>query len=240
MRGLSSAILLLACLVLGGCASAPSGANDLNDPYESTNRAIFDFNQKLDRNFMLPTAEFYVAAVPEPARDGVHNFLSNLNLPVVFINDVLQGEATRAAQDMGRFGLNTTIGVGGLFDPATKMGVPENNEDFGQTLGVWGVGEGPYLVLPLLGPDPPRDAFGQVADVFLDPWTYVSIREHFYWSAAREYAEIVDLRSRNIDTLNDIERTSVDYYATMRSLYRQMRQNEINNGKTETENLPNF
>ena len=104
------------------------------------------------------------------------------------------------------------------------MGVPNHTEDFGQTLGVYGVGEGPYLVLPFFGPDPPRDLAGQVADVFLDPFTYVKLREHGWWSAGRAYFSLLDLRSRNLDTLEGIERSSVDYYASVSSLYRQLRE----------------
>jgi phospholipid-binding lipoprotein MlaA len=136
--------------------------------------------------------------------------------------------------------MNSTFGIGGLLDPATAAGVPYHEEDFGQTLGTWGVGEGPYLVLPFLGPDPPRDAAGQVVDIFFDPTTYISLREHFLWSAGRRTLEIIDLKSRNMDLLSGIERSSVDYYASVRSLYRQKRNNDIRNGQPDVKDLPDL
>jgi len=244
MRGTSAIIVTVFGLALSACATADNAASpaqaDANDPYEQTNRSVFEFDQKLDRNVMLPAARAYVSVVPEPARTGFHNFLTNLDMPITFANDLLQGEVGRAGETVERFGVNSTIGLAGLFDPATKFGMPNHSEDFGQTLGVWGAGEGPYMVLPFFGPDPPRDSFGQVVDVFLDPLTYVTIREHLWWSVARRFAVVFDLRAQNIDTLEGIERSSVDYYASVRSLYRQVRNNEIRNGKADVKDLPNF
>lgn len=237
MRGLSKFLAVCAGLLLAGCATDPTGAND---PYQETNRAVFDFNQKVDKYALEPTARAYVAVVPDPAREGIHNFLLNLDLPVTFANDLLQGDATRATQTFTRFFMNSTIGIGGLFDPASSAGVVYHKEDFGQTLGTWGVGEGPYIVLPFLGPDPPRDAGGQIVDIFLDPSTYIPIREHIWWSAGRRTLAIIDLRSRNLDTVENIERGSVDYYASVRSLYRQLRNNAIRNGQPDVKNLPDL
>lgn len=242
MRGLSAILVLAAALSLAGCASAPatSDPSQPNDPLESMNRGIFSFDQKVDRYLVKPSAQAYVDVVPEPARNGMHNFLTNLDLPVTFANDVLQGEVDRAGQTFGRFTINSTIGVGGILDLATPMGIPYHSEDFGQTLAVYGVPEGSYLVLPFFGPDPPRDLAGQVADVFLDPFTYVKLREHGWYSFGRAYFSLLDLRSRNLGTLEGIERSSVDYYASVRSLYRQLRNNEIRNGKTDVKDLPSF
>jgi phospholipid-binding lipoprotein MlaA len=237
MRGIASLFVMCAGLLLAGCATDPTGAND---PYENTNRAVFDFNQKVDKYALEPTARAYVAVVPDPARQGIHNFLLNLDLPVTFANDLLQGEMDRAGDTLGRFTVNSTLGIGGLLDPASDFGIPYHKEDFGQTLGTWGVGEGPYIVLPFLGPDPPRDATGQVVDIFLDPTTYIPIREHFWWSAGRKSLAIIDVRSRNLDTVENIERGSVDYYASVRSLYRQLRNNEIRNGRPDVKNLPDL
>jgi phospholipid-binding lipoprotein MlaA len=129
--------------------------------------------------------------------------------------------------------VNSTLGVAGLFDVASRMGIPDHAEDFGQTLAVWGIGEGPYLVLPLLGPAPPRDAVGRAADVFFDPSIYIRIKRHSWWMIGREYLTLLDLRARNLETLDDIERTSLDFYAATRNLYRQYRANEIRNGRIE-------
>jgi phospholipid-binding lipoprotein MlaA len=242
MQGLNKLFVLGLTILLAGCASAQPNTSDAgaNDPYESTNRQVFEFNQKTDEAVILPVAKAYVAVVPEPARTGIHNFLLNLDLPVTFANDILQGETERAGETLGRFGLNSTLGIAGLLDPATDFGIPYHKEDFGQTLGVYGVGEGPYLVLPFFGPDPPRDAAGQVVDIFLDTFTYVSLREHIYYSAGREFFTVLDLRAKNLDTLQGIERGSVDYYASVRSLYRQLRNNDIRNGKPDVKNLPNL
>ena len=237
MRGLNRFLVLGVGLLLTGCATDPTGAND---PYQETNRAVFDFNNKVDEHILEPTARAYVAVVPDPARQGIHNFLLNLDLPVTFANDLLQGEGQRAAETFTRFAMNSTLGIGGLLDPATDAGVPYHKEDFGQTLGTWGVGEGPYIVLPLLGPDPPRDATGQVVDIFLDPSTYIPIREHFWWGVGRRALAIIDVRSRNLDTVDNIERGSVDYYASVRSLYRQLRNNDIRNGRPDVNNLPDL
>jgi phospholipid-binding lipoprotein MlaA len=227
-------------LTAAGCATGPNGPGDQNDPYEAQNRQIFELNQSLDRNVALPIAKGYVAVVPEPARDGIHNFLVNLHVPVIFANDVLQGEASRAGETLGRFTVNSTLGVGGLIDVATKVGIPEHHSDFGETLAVYGVNEGPYLVLPMIGPSNPRDAAGYVVDTALDPSTWISWRSSTFFKLGRGVLDLVDTRSRNIETLDELERSSVDLYATMRSLYRQHRQAEINHGKADIDNLPNF
>lgn len=233
------AAIALASTALAGC-STTSNPDSLaqNDPYEPTNRAIFDFNQKLDKHVARPVAVFYNHVVPEPARDGIHNMLDNMDEPVTFANDILQGEKTRALETFGRIVINSTIGVGGLIDMASKMGIPDHSEDFGQTLGVWGAGEGPYFVAPLLGPAPPRDLGGRVVDYGFDPFTYARFDGYRTLAYARAGLGIVDLRARNVDTLDQIERTSVDFYATQRSLYRQYRNSEIRNGAPDVNDLP--
>jgi phospholipid-binding lipoprotein MlaA len=229
---------VLVSVSVAGCASTDTSGQ--NDPYEQTNRSIFAFDEGLDHNVARPVAVFYNDVVPGFARTGVHNVLGNLDTPVIFANDVLQGEATRAGQTLGRAVVNTTLGIGGLFDPASRMGIPGHDEDFGQTLGVWGVGEGPYLVLPLAGPSNPRDLAGVAGDIALDPFTYMKWHNSTLHLIIREGLEIVDLRARNVESLDQIERTSVDLYATTRSLYRQHRNAEIRNGAPDTENLPNL
>ena len=239
LQTLAAAALALSA---AGCASTSgTGSTDQNDPYETQNRQVFELNQRLDRNVALPVATFYVHAVPHPIRDGVHNFLTNLNVPVIFANDVLQGEAERAVDSAGRFVINSSIGVGGLVDVAAKVGVPEHDADFGETLAVWGVGEGPYLVLPFFGPSNPRDAVGLAVDsTVADPAFWISWRSSTYFKLGRTLADVIDKRAQNINAIKELERTSVDLYATERSLYRQHRQAEINHGKANLDNLPNF
>jgi phospholipid-binding lipoprotein MlaA len=228
-------------LSVAGCASAPAGQTaDAGDPYEATNRKIFAFDQMLDRAFLLPTARRYNAIVPEFGRDRIHDLLVNLDLPITFSNDLLQGEPTRASQTLMRFMVNATVGVGGLFDPATHFKMPYHSEDFGQTLGVWGVGGDPYLMLPVLGPSSPRDTVGRVGDIAMDPLTWLEFKQHIWWMGGRQYMKVLDARARNIDTLEGLERDSVDFYATTRSAYRQYRANEIRNGRADTEDLPDF
>jgi phospholipid-binding lipoprotein MlaA len=231
MRIFAMLAAMTAGLCLSACSTPSPDALANNDPYEATNREIFDLNLKIDSFTLRRAAENYNEFVPEPVRDSAHNVLQNLNLPVTFANDVLQGEPKRAGQTVGRFTVNSTLGVAGLFDMASRMGIPEHTEDFGQTLAVWGVEEGPYLVLPLLGPAPPRDAAGRVVDVFLDPSIYVRIKRHCLWMIGHNYLILLDLRARNMETLDDIERNSLDYYAATRNLYRQYRGSEIRNGE---------
>ena len=239
MKRISSVFgVLLVAASLAGCASTdPSGQND---PYEQTNRSIFALDQGFDHAIARPVAVFYNHAVPLPLRTGLHNVLSNLDAPVIFANDVLQGEPGRAGTTLGRAVINSTLGAGGLVDFAAEHGLPGHEEDFGQTLGVWGVGEGPYLVLPFAGPSNPRDIVGMGGDIALDPFTYMKWNNSTLHMGIRAGLEVLDLRARNVDTLDQVERTSVDLYATTRSLYRQHRNAEIRNGAPDTDNLPNL
>jgi len=229
------------CLGLDACAAPTPEALANNDPYEATNRDILVFNGKLDRYFVVPTVAVYFILVPPAGRRGVHNLLGNLSLPTIFVNDMLQGELTRGGQSAARFLINTTLGLGGFFDPAAKMGIPGHGEDFGQTLAVWGVDEGPYLVLPFFGPSNPRDAFGLAADAAGDPTNFIHFKQHIWWAAGREYFTLLDLRAQNYQTIRGIQRSSVDYYAALRSLYRQIRDNQIRNGRpAKAKDLPDF
>ncbi|MCZ6637601.1 MAG: VacJ family lipoprotein, partial [Alphaproteobacteria bacterium] len=160
------ALLVIAAAGLPGCASAPEDPaaraefEKDNDPIEPFNRAMFAFNVQMDGMFLRPAAVVFQGVLPEPVQDGVHNFLSNMRAPVVFANDVLQGEMDRAGTTAERFVINTTVGILGVWDAATYMGIEGHSEDFGQTFAVWGAGEGFYLVLPFIGPSNPRDALG--------------------------------------------------------------------------------
>ena len=232
----------LAVLGLAGCAGAPGGqaGGDPGDPDEAANRKIFAFDQMLDRQFLLPTAQRYNRYVPEFGRDRIHDLLVNLDLPVTFANEVLQGEPKQAGQTFARFGINAVFGLG-LFDPATsQFRIPEHQEDFGQTLGVWGMGDDPYLMLPGLGPSSLRDVTGRIVDIGFDPMVWISFKQHIWWWAGRQYFKVLDARARNIDTLEGIERSSVDFYAATRSLYRQYRSNEIRNGEPAKGDLPDL
>jgi phospholipid-binding lipoprotein MlaA len=227
---------------LGGCATTPPTAEMIaaNDPYEPTNRELFLVNRKLDKYIVVPTAGAYVYAVPEWGRNRVHDLLDELSLPITFANDVLQAEPKLGGQTFARFIVNATLGVGGLFDPATSLRIPNHGADFGQTLGVWGLGEGPYLMLPLFGPSNPRDATGLIADYYMDPLHWLHYKQHIWWDGAHEYFTLLDARARTWQTVQQIERGSVDFYASTRSLYRQVRNNQIRHGRPDTKNLPEF
>ncbi|HEY4276248.1 MAG TPA: VacJ family lipoprotein [Rhizomicrobium sp.] len=222
------------------CATSDPESIAQNDPWEPTNRAVFDFDVKLDHAVARPVAKFYRSAVPEVARDGIHNALTNLNSPVIFTNDVLQGETDKATDTFGRFMINSTAGVGGLIDVAAKMGIPGHDNDFGITLGKAGAAEGSYLVLPFAGPKPPRDLVGAGADIAFDPLTYITWNNSTLYMMIRGGLGVLDERAANLDVVQQIERSSIDFYATTRSLYRQNRAAQINGGKAPDENLPNF
>jgi len=228
-------------LVLGACSTPSQESLAQNDPWEKTNRDIFDFDVRLDHAVARPIAKGYRAAVPEPVRDGIHNALSNLNSPVVLANDVLQGDGNKAVDTAGRIVINSTVGLGGLIDVASKIGIPGHDNDFGITLGQNGVAEGSYLVLPFAGPLPPRDLLGVAVDQTFDPLTYVRFHGKDTWMVVRFGIGILDARASTLDAVETIERSSIDFYATTRNLYRQSRNAKINGGKTgATDDLPNL
>jgi len=226
-------LLLLASAVLCGCANDP-GSSD--DRFEQTNRSVFAFNQKVDHTIARPVAEFYNYAVPRFARDGFHNVLTNLDSPVTLANDMFQADVVRTSETAGRLAINSTLGLGGIVDLASRLGIPAHNADFGETLGKYGIGDGPYLELPLLGPSNPRDFAGSIIDVFFDPLTYVGGPA---LEVGREGGDVLDLRAANIDTLDELQQSSVDFYATVRSAYRQHRAFEISHGQNSSD-LPNY
>ena len=240
LRTIVTAILV--GVLLTGCAStrAVEGPQDINDPFEPFNRVMFNTTLVVDKVLLRPTAIVYRTVFPQPLRNGVRNFLNNLDSPVILTNDILQGEFARARVTLVRTVVNTTVGIGGLFDVADKWGYPRHREDFGQTLATFGIGEGPYLFIPLFGPANPRDLFGYGTDIFFNPLTYVQWGDESYIPYVRYGVDLIDLRERNIETLDEIEQTSLDYYASVRSLYRQSRNNEINNGAAAVEDLPDF
>jgi phospholipid-binding lipoprotein MlaA len=219
---------------ISGCATPPqdpaarAAFNEANDPLEPLNRDIFEFNRVFDKALLKPVAQTYRTVFPERFRDSLRNMLDNLKQPVVFANDVLQGGFARAGTTAARFSLNSTFGLAGLFDVATDWGVPAQTGDFGQTLYTWGLPSGPYLVIPILGPTNPRDGIGNAVDGYADPFRFLANENRVSQAnLARFLADGIDLRSRHIDDLDEIEKNSIDYYAQIRSLTRQQRVKEL-------------
>lgn len=212
--------LVLAGL-LGACTAAPPGV-EFNDPYEQQNREVHRFNQSVDTAVFggpnTPKEPF----LPPPVARGIGNFSSNLGLPSEALNGVLQGRPKTVFQNGLRFVINSTVGIGGLFDPATRMGLAEVETDFGETLHVWGVREGAYLEAPLVGPTTERDLAGKVVDLVIDPLNALPSPENYYAGAIRVTGK-VDKRLRYSDTVDSILYGSADSYAQMRLLYLQNR-----------------
>ncbi len=203
--------------------------DEIYDPFEPVNRAIFSFNNVADRIVLEPIAKGY-KKLPSPIQSGINNFLSNLRAPLVVVNQLLQGQAENAVQSSGRFVVNSTVGVFGLFDVAEKIGLEEKEEDYGQTLATWGVGDGFYIVLPLFGPSNLRDTSGMVLTMLTDPINAYAVSEGEAWLVPmRTTVNAVDTRSQIIDEVNALRDNSVDYYAAVRSSYYQNRKAAINN-----------
>jgi len=226
---------LLAMAALGACAEVPTDPaarsvyDEANDPAEPTNRIIFDANQWVDRNALQPVARTYQDNLPGGVRDSVHNFGQNLKAPFVLVNDVLQGNMDRAWTTTQRFVVNTTVGAGGLFDVASGWDLPAHKADFGQTLGVWGVESGPSVQLPLLGPSNLRDAAGTAFGLLCDPVGYVPGMQVVHRAGA--VGDAIDERARMLAVTDDLEKSSVDYYSAVRSLYAQHRAAFVEEGK---------
>jgi phospholipid-binding lipoprotein MlaA len=221
---------------LGGCATPPPADDqeavadfeETKDPLEPTNRAIYAFNNGLDTVIMRPGAKAYRFLVPGPIRGGIHNVLSNLGTPVQLGNDMLEGKPRRAGDTTMRFLVNTTVGVLGIFDVAKNWGYQDHDADFGMTLALWGLPDGPFLFLPVFGPSDPRDAIGLGVNAAMDPFTWVgqgtAVRA-FDWS--RFAMNGLDQRERHLDDIDSVKKTALDPYATFRSLYRQHRLAQI-------------
>ena len=203
--------------------------DEIYDPFEPLNRAIFSFNNVADRIVLEPIAKGY-KKLPSPIQSGINNFLSNLRAPLIVVNQLLQGQGDNAAQSSGRFIVNSTIGVFGLFDVAERIGLEEKQEDYGQTLATWGVGDGFYIVLPLFGPSNLRDTSGMILTMLTDPINAYAVNEGEAWLVPmRTAVNAVDQRSKIIDEVNALRDNSVDYYAAVRSSYYQNRKAAINN-----------
>jgi len=232
-------VLLVGIVLLPACATRPPASDPValaqykkaDDPLEPFNRDVYTFNNGFNRYVLSPIATVYTTIFPKIVRNRLRDFLDNMNGPIIFINDVLQGQGKRASDTLGRFVMNSTVGIGGLFDPAEKLGIPQHTEDFGQTLAVHGVKDGGYLMIPIYGPSSIRDGFGLIVDVAMDPITWVFRLNHVtYLSYPRIGMNAIDKYARNKKLLHDLRKNSVDGYATLRSYYRQNRTFEIRNG----------
>jgi phospholipid-binding lipoprotein MlaA len=222
------------CTGVTACATQPTDPEALadyratNDPLEPTNRVFYAINNGIDVVLLKPIALAYRAVLPLPVRTGVHNVLSNLSTPVILSNDLLQGKPRRAGETVIRFVINTTVGVVGIFDVAKSAGYVHHDTDFGITLALWGVPDGPFLFLPVLGPSDPRDAAGFGVDYALDPLTWVG---HGAVVSDLKYTRFgtsaVDARAGVLDEIDSVKKTALDPYATFRSLYRQNRASAI-------------
>lgn len=218
--------------------AAPALAEDaisgstVNDPWEGMNRKTFAFNEKLDIWVLRPVAVGWDKVVPEPVQEALGRAFANARFPVVFVNNLLQAKPVAAAESLGRFLLNTTVGWGGLFDPAAEAGLEASNEDFGQTLGYWGVPPGPFLVLPLLGPSSPRDTAGLAVDSatlvqsYFIPW--------YIWSSVSA-TSVVNTRARYIEEIDEERRTALDFYAFQRNAYVSYRENLVNDREEDAD-----
>ncbi len=226
--------ILTAGLLLSACVTRPGGVEVAErDQYESLNRGIYDFNRGLDKAAVKPITQGYRAVVPGVARLGISNALDNVDEPMSFFNALLQGKIKSAVRTADRFFINSTIGVAGLADPATKMGIHKQEEDFGQTLAAWGLGSGPYVMLPFFGPSTLRDTIGFVVDTITDPFGLFqkrTLKMSFTERLGVTAFEAIDLRSRLIDTADPLLENAIDEYAVVRSAYLQQRLTDIYDG----------
>ncbi len=234
-RGVLRSILVAAFVFIGGCATVDPEFADPRDPLEGFNRAMYSFNDTLDKALIKPLAKGYNAIVPAPVNKGVTNFFNNLADVTSAINNLLQFKVERAFSDIGRVVLNTTLGIAGLFDVASNMNLPRYGEDFGQTLGTWGIASGPYLVLPILGPSSGRGAVGVVVDWFTDPVTYVE-DDTVRWSLRG--LNLVDKRADLLNASRVVDQAALDPYAFVRDAYLQRRRNEVYDGNPPEEAEP--
>ncbi len=228
----------MAAMLLGGCTARPTDPDELayylenRDPMEPYNRAIFGFNEVADKVVLRPLAAGYRTVVPSGIRIGIHNFITHLKSPITILNALLQGEGVRARDTFGRFLTNTILGLGGFIDVASDAGIPQHFEDLGQTLAVWGVEPGPYLVMPLMGPADFRHWIGYSIDSFIAPPGYYIRTEYgLKGTGISSTLTAVDWRSNNFKTVDELRNSSLDFYATVRSAYRQRRAHAIRNGR---------
>lgn len=236
-RPRTTVALLAVCALLAACASVPpDSVTQTKDPWEKFNRTIYGFNDKLDKAVVRPVANTYVRAMPAPARNRFHDFLTNLFEPITIVNDALQGRLTQTLSDTGRFVVNSTVGLFGFFDVATHIGMPHHDEDFGETLAHWGVPSGPYLVIPLIGPSTVRDAGGRVVNAYSDP-AYSDIPPRWRNGTLVMYG--LDTRVGLMQANGSID-SAYDPYAFMRDAYIQNRRYDIYDGNPPNQQYDDY
>jgi len=233
MTKINALILSLIFFFLAGCATSPDNENNVDDPFESLNRKTYSFNSTLDRTLVKPVAQGYDAVVPDPLKIGVSNFFANLDEIPTIANDLLQGKVSDAANDTGRLLINTTLGLAGFIDVASDLGLQQHDEDFGQTLGVWGFNTGPYLVLPFFGPSTSRGLIGQPVDSYYSPKSHIDhirTRNTFY------AIEVLDLRYRLLAIDSQLE-DAFDEYSFVRDAYLMRTQYQVYDGNPPEEDF---
>ena len=213
---------------------------EANDPFEPVNRLVFGFNEILDHAILTPVAKTYRFIVPGPVRTGVSNAVANAKAPVTFANDLLQGKPERAKTTFMRFLINSTVGMGGFVDAAEAGGFEKHTEDFGQTLAVWGVGSGPYLVIPVFGPSSPRHVVGRVVDTAATPTTWILADHSLFERSTPTIADLVTGREALLGDVAALRESSPDFYASVRDIYRQGRKNAIFDGDLEVDPIPDL
>lgn len=225
--------------LLAACASGQTNLaeGEIYDPFETTNRSIHEFNIALDKLVVGPVATVYGSVVPEDIRTVVENAARNVGEPNAFVNHVLQGDGDAAGTTLLRFVLNSTLGIGGIADPAADMGLFEQPTDFGETLGVWGLPEGAYLELPVLGPSTVRDTVGIAVDLAIDPMNYVITREQAYYLLALRGVNLIGKRNTYDDLISLLLYESADSYAAQRLSYMQNKRYVVSGGETEIDDL---
>lgn len=234
MRLLPWLMALSVLLLVAGCAASPSRISEPRDPLEPLNRAVFRFNTDFDKAFAQPIARGYRAITPEPIDRGITNFFANLADVTSFVNNTLQFKMARAGSDVGRIFINTTVGILGFYDVATNVGLPSYKEDFGQTLGYWGLDSGAFLMLPILGPSSVRDGIGEAGDLFTDPLFHIGPlfefdgEEHVYWGLVALRA--VDRRANLLAASEILEEAALDPYVFLRDAYLQRRHALVHDG----------
>ncbi len=226
--------VLAICALLGGCASTKT--TDPGDPHEALNRKFYKFNDVLDKSFFEPVARGYVKVTPDPVRSGVTKFFDNVTYLNVIANDLMQGKISQFASDTGRFMVNSTVGLGGLFDPASSMGLRTHDEDLGQTIGTWGAGEGAYLVLPLMGPNSYRDVPNIGSSILLNPLTYLN----GVVTIPLGVLSAINTRANLLEASRIRDQAALDPYTFVREAYRQQREFKIYDGNPPGDDFEDY